>query len=95
MGEIRFDVASGIARCDTCASKNFHDPGECPSYLTVIYALTIGAGYRQPSYLCPDCLNRLRNVLGVEIGATVPGPCPECGEGLGHNSYTEGGSLDV
>ena len=24
-------------------------------------------GYRQPSHLCPDCLAKLRAVLGVEI----------------------------
>ena len=62
-GEIRLDVASGIARCDTCGARNFTDPAE-PGYPTAIYALHIGAGYRQPSHLCPDCLDRLRRVLG-------------------------------
>ena len=62
-GEIRLDVASGIARCDTCPARNFVDPAE-PGYPTAIYALHIGAGYRQPSHLCPDCLFRLRSVIG-------------------------------
>ena len=78
-GEIRLDMASGTARCDTCGARNFTDPAE-PGYPTAIYALYIGAGYRQPSHLCPDCLDKLRLVLGpAHVGkAGREFDCGEC-----------------
>lgn len=63
MADIRLDVAAGNAVCDTCDARNYYSDHE-PRVPTAIYALHIGAGYRQPSHLCPDCLFRLRSVLG-------------------------------
>lgn len=47
MAEIILDVAPAGHDCDTCLNA-------------ASWALTIGAGYRQPSYLCSDCVARLR-----------------------------------
>lgn len=69
MGEIRLDIATGDHSCDTCLNANH----SC-EHPAAIYALTIGAGYRQPSYLCPDCLGRLRDVLGVRVFSGIA-PC--------------------
>ena len=75
VGEIKLDITKGDNVCDTCPAANFKIDaamaerfGTTPvEYPAAIYALTIGAGYRQPSYLCPDCLGRLRDVLGVRV----------------------------
>lgn len=66
MGEIKLDLAPYGHECDTCQNANYRRPGMSePRFTCAIYALTIGAGYRQPSYLCPDCLDLLRATLGV------------------------------
>jgi len=75
---IRLDIMTEAAECDTCpalnenmarlwdqANPNFPIPTRYPS---AIYRLTIGAGFRQPTHLCPDCLKNLRDVLGVSSG---------------------------
>jgi len=67
LGTITLDVAPYGHECDTCQQANYRRPGmEDPRFPCLIYALTIGAGYRQPSYLCPNCLNILRLTLGVK-----------------------------
>lgn len=65
MGEIKLDIATGRHECDACLNANFTREGSgLPEHPCAIYALTIGEGYRQPSYLCPNCLSVLRVMLG-------------------------------
>lgn len=73
---MRLDIMTGPAECDTCPTVNPEMAREFPRRVTyrapgAIYALAIGAGYRQPTFLCPDCLAKLRAVLGVEIRTAV------------------------
>lgn len=80
VASIRLDICTEAAECDTCPACNpemarLWDEAN-PSVGAVqhpaaIYRLTIGAGFRQPSFLCPDCLALLRKVLGVSSGITV------------------------
>ena len=70
MTDIRLNLAPSKARCDTCLACNYFDD-ETHEIPAAIYELHIGAGFRQPSYLCPDCLNRLRELLGREITIDV------------------------
>ena len=65
--EITLGIAASGHECDTCPARNYVHVLFKNVPRTIIYTLTIGAGYRQPSYLCPDCLAKLRGVLGVEI----------------------------
>lgn len=62
MSDIRLDVAERNAQCDTCPARNFG-----PEPVTTIYTLYIGAGYRMPAFVCPDCRAKVAAVLGVEI----------------------------
>ena len=76
---IRLDICTEPALCDTCTAHNeamqrLRDEFDGPP--AAIYRLTIGAGYRQPGYLCPDCLAKLRAVLGVEIRTAKCGCSP-------------------
>jgi hypothetical protein len=67
VGTITLDVAHYGHECDTCQQANYRRPGsEGPRYPCLIYTLTIGAGYRLPAYLCPNCLDILRLTLGVK-----------------------------
>ena len=63
--DIRLDVADRNAQCDTCPARNF---GPAP---TTIYTLYIGAGYRMPAFMCPDCKARVAALFGVEIRTAV------------------------
>jgi len=81
-GEIRLNVAASKARCDTCGNRNFHDDSDDMRHPSAIYELHIGAGYRQPSYLCPNCLGVLRVLVGpsnqfrVAVEDAEPRPVP-------------------
>lgn len=68
---IKLDVAAYGNHCDACPARNYSTE-QFPVIPAMIYALSIGVGYRQPSYLCPDCLAKVRALLGVRIGTT---PC--------------------
>lgn len=72
MGTITLDIAPYGHECECCQNANYRRPGFTePEYPCAIYALTIGAGYRQPSYLCPNCLATLRITLGPSNLAAV------------------------
>lgn len=59
-------------RCPDCGEDVGHNSFTALSGVaTAIYRLTIGVGYRQPTFLCPDCLAKLRAVLGVSSGITA------------------------
>ena len=65
MAEITLDIAKGDHECDVCLNANFRREGSgVPQTPCVIYALTIGAGFHQPSYLCPNCIGVLRFIIG-------------------------------